>query len=58
MEIEKIIREMKEDHPAIPSRKDFGATVDGTLYKVTAYKIRNQGLIRIDIRPLEKTEDE
>lgn len=50
MQIEKIIKEMVDNDR---TRIDQRIEVDAKPYKVTAYKIPNQGLIRIDIRPLE-----
>lgn len=55
MQIEKIIIEMKERDR---SRIDQRIEVDGEPWKVTAYKIPNQGLIRIDIRQLETPGEE
>lgn len=55
MEIEEIIKEMVDSNR---TRSDDEIHVRGVIYKVTAYKIRNQSLIRIDIRPLEKQEEE
>ncbi len=50
MQIEKIIKEMVDNDR---TRIDQRIEVDAKPYKVTAYKIPNQGLIRIDIRQLE-----
>lgn len=51
MEIEKIIKEMIDGGR---TRIDQRIEVNANPYKVTVYQIRNQGLIRIDIRPLEE----
>jgi len=53
MEIEKIIQEMVIGNL---TRSDKEIMVGSVRYKVTVYKIPNQHLIRIDIRPLEKPE--
>lgn len=51
MELEKIIKEMIDDGR---TRIDQRIEVDAEPWKVTVYKIPNQGLIRIDIRRLEE----
>lgn len=50
MEIEKIIQEMVSGNLA---RLDKEILVGSVTYKITAYVIRKQHLIRIDMRPLE-----
>jgi len=55
MKIEDIIKEMNKEYPeGNRTRMDAEIMVDEKPFKFTAYKIRNQSLIRIDIRPLEK----
>lgn len=55
MEIEKLIKDMIDNDR---TRIDQRIEVDAKPFKLTAYKIRNQSLIRIDIRPLEHAKEE
>lgn len=55
MQIEKIIKEMVDGGR---TRIDQRIEVDAEPWKITVYKIPNQGLIRIDIRRLEEVGEE
>lgn len=57
MLIEDIIEEMIKDYPeGNRTRMDAEIFVDSKPFKLTAYKIKNQNLIRIDIRQMEKAD--
>lgn len=57
MQIEEIIKEMTKDYPeGNRTRLDMEITVGTKSFKLTAYKIKNQNLIRIDIREIEKSD--
>lgn len=59
MTIEEIIDALVEErHGSSRTRIDFELLIDGKQYTAMAYKIRNQNLIRIDIRQVEKPKEE